>query len=359
MYADHLITPRPEMIKAGVAPEALLESTRLRTIKAAYETSDQTYDDRVEAAYATANLVRQTLRFEPHTPLHPPFSPEAIAETHRTNCHGHSIVASECLDAVGINHWISFANQHSFLLLEDESSHRVNLIDTAVKPLYIDITPAFGGTPLADQDNEYGAVNRLRGDIVLGRSHFPDKEQALAERPWMSFTVGRDYRFKGEAAVRQASTLVMRSYRPEQGRALLESYANFTHAVTRKDFSTAHQAFSTLDGVYPDIDRRNRLYGPTQLVRELAHAGNVAMALDDIRIVEESLWPTQDLVLRLWPADQRRRLGVLAGQADLLDDAIETYEAMIEERTWQKKSTAAVRGRLKKTQDQRKQLFTP
>ena len=239
MYADRLQTPRPDISDFGITPESLLDSTRLKTIKAAYHSSEQTYDDQVEAAYATANLVRQTLRFEQHTPSHPPLSPEALARTQRTNCHGHSIVASECLDGVGIDHWIGFANQHSFLLLEDASSGRINLVDTAVKPLYTDITPALAGSPLSAQSGEYGTVNTLRGDIVLERSHFTDKERALAERPWMSFTVGRDYRFKGEAALRRANTLVMRSYQPEQGRTLLEAYANFTHAIARKDVSSA------------------------------------------------------------------------------------------------------------------------
>ena len=357
MYAERLTTPSPEIIKAGAEPESLLESVRLKTIKAAYEASDQSPEDKIEAAYATAHLVRQTLRFEPHTALQPKFSPESIATSQRTNCHGYSIVTSECLQEVEIDHRIGYANQHSFILLEDE--RRVTLIDTPVRQLYTDITPAVIGAPLGAQEDERGAVNMLRGDIILQQSLFTDRERALAERPWLSFTVGRDYRFKGEDEERRAHTLVLRSYQPEQGRRVLEAYAKFTHAIKRRDFLDAHQVFGVLDGVYPDIDKRNQLYGPTRLVRAMARAGDVAAALEDIAIVERSLWPTQDLLMRLWPIDERRRLGVAVGEADLLDTSIEQYEALIDERDAVRASTSAIRGRLARAKRQQKQLSLP
>lgn len=355
MYADRLITPRPEIIEAGATPEALLRSMRLQTIQAAYESSEGTYEDSVEAAYATADLVRQTLRFEIHSPLHPALSPEVVTQTQRTNCHGHSIVASECLDAVGVDHWIGFANQHSFILLEDEPTGKVNLIDTAVKQLYTDVTPAIGGPSLhAQQLEDERLVNRLRGDIVLQRSHFSDKTRALAERPWMSFTVGKDTWFKTDDEIRRADTLVLRSYTPEEGRGVLESYANFTHAIERRDFAAAHERLQGLDGTYPDIDRRNRLKAPTKLIRALAHTGEVAGALDDIGIIERSVRPSEDLLLRMWPIDQRRRLGIVAGRAELINDSIEQYEAVLEQRQAQKRSTAAIRSRITKAKEQKK-----
>ncbi|HMS92751.1 MAG TPA: hypothetical protein PKD28_00015 [Candidatus Saccharibacteria bacterium] len=364
MYTDRLTTPHTDISEFGVTPEPILDSTRFKMIKEVYQSSEQSYDDRVEAANATADLVRRTLRFEKHTSAHPPFSPEMLGQTQRTNCHGHSIVTSECLDEVGVDHWISFANQHSFIVLEDELqhdgvSHRVNLLDTAEKHLYIDMTSAFAGTALAKQGGEYGAVNTIRGDIILERSHFANKEAARAERLWMSFASESSRRFKDEMALRRDNILVMRSYRPEQGRALLASYTNFVHAVLQREFWTAHQNLTPLGGLYPDIDRRNKLVAPTQTIRALGQTGEIAAALDDVRIIEESLWPTEDLTLRLWPADQRRRLGMLAGSADLIDASIEAYEEIIDERSKQRKSTVAVRGRLAKTQRQRAQLFIP
>lgn len=364
MYTDRLMTPHRDCSERNTTPEPILDSRRFTMIKAAYHSSDQSYDDRVEAATATADLVRQTLRFEKHTPFHPPFSPELLAQTQRANCHGHSIVTSECLDEVGVDHWISFANQHSFIVLEDEShddgvTRRVNLLDTAEKQLYIDMTPAFAGGALAEQGGEYGAINTLRGDIILERSHFVNKESAQAKRPWMSFVSENAHYMKDDAALRRDNTIVMRSYRPEQGRALLASYANFIHAVSRREFLTAHHHLAPLGGVYPDIDRRNKLVAPTQTIRALGQTGKIAAALDDVRIIEESLWPTEDLTLRLWPADQRRRLGVLAGNAGLIDASIETYEEIINERSKQRKSTSMVRGRLAKSKRQMTQLFTP
>ena len=91
----------------------------------------------------------------------------------------------------------------------------------------------------------------------------------------------------------------------------------------------------------------------------MARVGDVAAALEDIAIVERSLWPTQDLLMRLWPIDERRRLGVVAGEASLLDTSIEQYETLIDERDAVRASTSAIRGRLTRAKRQRKQLSLP
>lgn len=72
VFSEKLTTPHPEIAEAGVPISPLTESVRFQTIRAAFEASDKTHDDTVEAAYDTANLVRQTLRFASHTPNYPP-----------------------------------------------------------------------------------------------------------------------------------------------------------------------------------------------------------------------------------------------------------------------------------------------
>lgn len=249
MFAERLVTPYSRIAQEGIAPEPLLDSVRFRTIRAVYDASDHTYDDMVEAAYATAGLVRQTLWFEPHKPDHPEFSPENLSETQQTNCHGHSIVTSECLDELGISHLIGFANQHSFLLLQSDEDQQINLVDTAVKQLYIDITPAIHGPRLDTTDEGNGQVRYLRGDVILDRSQFLNKEKALQERPWMSFMVGREaqFRFAPANVQERANTLILRAYQPTCGRHLLHAYANFAHAVSNKSFMRAHEWLQPLD----------------------------------------------------------------------------------------------------------------
>jgi hypothetical protein len=310
----------------------------------------------VEAAYATAELVRQTLRFEPHTSDHPEFSPESLAETQQTNCHGHSIVTSECLDRLEIPHLVGFANQHSFLLLQsDDEDQRINLVDTAVKQLYVEVTPAVVGPRLDTSHGGSGQVRHLRGDIILERSQFLDKEKALRERPWMSFTVGHEtqFRFAPPETQERADTLLLRAYQPAQGRELLHAYANFIHAVSNKSFIRAHGWLQPLDGLYPDIDSRNRLHGPTRLVRGLAIQAKLQEALDDIGIIERSLSSTQDLLLRLWPIDHRRRVAVIGKDTMLLDESLEDYDKLWQARHEQGLSVAAIEARIRKARSQR------
>lgn len=355
MFAERLVTPYSKIAREGIAPEPLLDSVRFRTIRAAYDASDHTYDDTVEAAYATADLVRQTLWFEPHKPDHPEFSPQNLAKTQQTNCHGHSIVTSECLDELRIPHLVGFANQHSFLLLQSEEGHQVNLIDTAVKQLYIDITPAVDGPRFDTSHAGNGQVRRLRGDIILERSQFSNKDEALKDRPWMSFMVGHEaqFRFASHSAQTRANTLILRAYQPEQGRDLLHAYANFAHAVSNKSFIRAHEWLQPLDGLYPDIDSRNHLYGPTRLVRNLAVQAKLQEALDDIGIIERSLSSTQDLLLRLWPIDHRRRVAVIGKDTTLLDESLEAYDKLWQDRREQGLSVISIEARIRKARSQR------
>ena len=356
MFAEKLITPHSSIAREGIIPEPLLDSVRFRTIRAAYEASDHTYEDMLEATYATAGLVRQTLRFEPHKPDHPEFSAENLTKTQQTNCHGHSIVTSECLDELGIPHLVGFANQHSFLLVQsDDEDQRINLVDTAVKQLYIDITPAVVGPRFDVTDEGNGQVRYLRGDVILDRSQFLKKEKALQDRPWMSFMVGREaqFRFAPADVQARANTLILRSYQPAQGRHLLHAYANFTHSVANKSFIRAHEWLQPLDGLYPDIDSRNRLHGPTRVVRGLAVQAKIQEALDDIGIIERSLSSTQDLLLRLWPVDHRRKVAVVGKDNALLEESIEAYDRIWQDRREQGLSVAAVEARIRKARSQR------
>ena len=81
-YSAKLLTPKSRLLEADPDLEraSLLESQQLRTIKADYQQSLQTFDDKIEAAKAVGLLVRQTLDFSTTSDLTPVFNAETLAE---------------------------------------------------------------------------------------------------------------------------------------------------------------------------------------------------------------------------------------------------------------------------------------
>jgi len=354
MFAEKLTIPNSESSSKGVSSEFLLESAQFMAIQSRYNSEPDTYDNRVEAAYSTAELLRKTLTFSDHTRRQPELTPEWVADHHTTNCYGHSIIMSECLEQLNIDHRIGFANQHGFVLLEDIESGRVNLIDTPVEKLCIDITPALGSIALDNYTSEYGSVNYLWGSTILRRSHFGNKERALAKRPWMSFkTTDNSFPWSREDTEESANRLILRTYKPQQGRDVLLSFDNFIHAISRRDTLRAHEWIQGLGGTYPDIDKRNRLSAPSRLVRGLGEKVMINEALNDIQIIENSLLPfTDDIILRLWPIDKRRGLGVQVRSGNLLRQSIDEYDQLYESRKESGASTQDIEGRMRKAKDQ-------
>lgn len=355
MFAAELTTPHPEIAQAGVEREKLLESTRFLTIAAAYNVSEGTYDDQVEAAYATANLVRQTLRFDAknYYGRKDLITPYDITKKQLTNCHGYSIVTSECLDEIGIPHYVAFANQHSFILLQTPDGGHTNIIDTAVKELYVGIDGDIDEPIIAEQINDgTSAANVLNMDSVLSKSNFKDGAHAPEIYPWMDFGATRQTSRRYSNNEPQDRLLMLRSYKPQLGRNILQAYANFSIAIRRRDYETAHGNLQMLDGEYPDIDRRNNFKEPTLLVRELARIGDMTLALKDIEVIEHSTWTTDDLVVHLWPPDQRRHLGVIASRRDLIARSISEYDMIEEQRLQADMPIDLIQGRISKAKRQ-------
>jgi hypothetical protein len=357
MFSEKIAAPLPASIEAGLAPEPLLESARFMEIQADFDASEKSYEDAVKAAYQAAGLIRKYIEFSDHTADQPELTPEWIGESHKTNCHGHSIVASECLERLGIEHFIGFANQHSFVLMQDAVTGQVDLIDTPVEKLCIDITPALGTVALHGRTRgDQGGADHLQGHTILALAPFSDKYRALARRPWLSFLARKNDNYflnPNDESQKRAGQLMMRSYEPKRGRAVLLSYDSFVHATLRRDVVRSHEWLQDLDGTYPDIDRRNNLRAPTRLVRAFGLRALVDEALGDIAIIESSLQPfTNDLILRLWPADERRRLGVKMKSAEIIQQTLESYDEIYETRDSEGGSTVDIEARIRKARSQ-------
>lgn len=359
MFSEKLTTPHPGLIEPGTAPETLLQSKSFEAIQSDYENSSKTYDDSLEASLRIAELIRNTLEFKSHRvdgsrrTRQPELSPEALCDTHATNCHGHSIVVSECLETLAIDHRISFANLHSFVLMEDDSSGRIHMIDTPDSRLCLDITAALGGEPLSQHSEELGGANNLFTHQIL--KEFPPHTQSdiLDNRPWLSFSGDRNgIHFWAEEKQNTASRLLMRHYSPQVGREILLSFTNLVHAIDSRDTSRAHEWMQKFDGTYPDIDKRNKLRVAKRLIHELGKEA-IESALHDIQIVENSLTPfTDDLVLRLWPTDERRTIGANIKSASILRTTLEEYDKLYQDRKDARKSTIDIERRIRKAKKQ-------
>lgn len=138
----NLMTPKRQLVKAepGLRRELLLDSQQLKLIRAVYEQSPQTYDAATKAAVNIAQVVRQTVDFAPTSADSPLLNAVKVASREATNCFGHAIIASECLEQLGIEHCISYANQHAMVTLFDRGSERAFLLDVATEELCCDMT---------------------------------------------------------------------------------------------------------------------------------------------------------------------------------------------------------------------------
>lgn len=189
-----MLTPKSSRVEqdGNGQRELLFESRQLRAIEAEYEQSPKTFDDAAKAAMLVASLVRETLDFASTGHFSQPLRAEIIAETKVANCFGHTIVASECLERLGIEHFISYANQHTFVTLFDRQSDRSFMIDVKTRELCCEMTGVIGReNPLNQlQCGQLRAENSLFTDDLLLRQLPPsvNREDFLAVREWLRFS---------------------------------------------------------------------------------------------------------------------------------------------------------------------------
>lgn len=287
-----LMTPKRRLVEGDpeLQRELLLDSQQLKLIRVVYEQSPQGFDDATEAASQVAHLVRQTVDFVPTSTITPPLSSEVISESEVTNCFGYAIIASECLEQIGIEHFVGYANQHSFLTLFDRTSNRAFLLDVATKELCCDMTDAIGGE---DPLNQL-AVGALRAENTLYSNELlkqlppsVNREQFVDKRPWLGFdgtdlTQFREYR----PADRILQLFTLPSI---PGRLLLQQQYNAGRWADRGDLDRASDEFLELAGLYLDVDPRNNLKHIDGLRKKLMAVGKYDAALRLAVVVSESL----------------------------------------------------------------------
>lgn len=336
--STQLLTPRSDIAeKRGIKRELLLESKKLCNIKSVYEKSDKTFDDIAEAAKSVTELVRETLYFGSTGSGSRELNADNIAKYEVANCYGHTIVASECLEELNIEHFISYANQHTFITLFDRKSDRSFMIDVLTKELRCEMTMAVGlasSHPLNEFScGELKSQNILKADELLkqlpatvNRAKFIDK------RPWFMFPDGKDY----SDGYGKCALLQMLTFPSIPGRLLLlDDYSARINQLNGR-YEAAAEKIEDLSGIYLDIDPRNKLEEVDKLCRELINKGGWEQAVRVASAVNDSLPSSDNSKNRLFLPDVMRKVAKKNKDPDILNEAIKLYEEIIKSKPYKR-----------------------
>ena len=328
--AAQLLTPKSSRVEQGGngRRELLFESQQLRAIEVEYEQSPKTFDDTARAAMSVASLVRETLDFAPTSNSSQPLQAEIIAETEVANCFGHTIVTSECLERLGIEHFISYANQHTFITLFDRQSDRSFMIDVKTRELCCEMTGAVGRENPLDQlwRGQLRAENSLFTDELLMRQlpQSINRENFLAVRGWLRFP---DPQLEHRDS-RRGSILQMFTLPSIPGRLLLLDEYNARIDQLHGKYEETASALVDLPGLYLDIDPRNNLEEVGKLCKRLIARGYDELAIEVARMVNESLPDDDHSKTKLFLPDVMRRVAKENKDIGLMEEAVRLYESL-------------------------------
>jgi hypothetical protein len=329
--SSQLLTPRSDIAeKRGIKRELLLESEKLCGIKNVYKKSDKTFDDVAEAAKSVAELVRETLYFRSTGNFSSPLEAVNIAKDEAANCYGHTIVASECLEKLGIEHFISYANQHTFITLFDRSSNRSFIIDVLTEELRCEMTDAIGfdGIDPVEQlyCGELRANSTLYTDLLLQKlPSSVNRSNFVARREWLMFSDGMKYR-DGYGRNARLQMLTLPSI---PGRLLLLDEYNARIDQLNGRYKEAADKIVDLSGIYLDVDSRNDLKEVDKLCRGLIEQGSGDLAIQVAFVVNDSLLSGDSSKNRLFLPDVVRKVAKHDRDINLLNEAIRLYKEII------------------------------
>lgn len=332
--AAGLQTPHPDIAKLDPAIEAapLIGAQPFRSVVAALRADPNTYDHTVEAAMGIGGVVRRTLRFGSYTDGIRLLTSEELPLTQRTNCYGYTAVYSECLELAGINHHVAFANDHAFVLIEDEARGKMTLIDPVSPKFNGDVTKAWGGESPERQFRNHTdrAANFLDTQVMLAQAGITESIDEVSQTsPWLVMG-GETMRGGVYDETREAMRYVLRvqSYRPSLGRAVLTYYANAAILASTGKSVAAADKIAALQGVYPDIDSRRSAVLARMVTGDLMRQKRWGSALMVGKAVAASLTEADWSVNRYFYPDLMRKVGNATQNRDLIGLALNEYGDM-------------------------------
>lgn len=340
--AAELMTPKHRIAAQNIeiGRERLLDSKQLKIIGAAYEQSPLAFEDATNAAVLVGHLVRHTLEFEDMDEATPLLTTELIAQREKANCYGYTIVASECLDQIGVEHYVGYVNQHAVVMLFDRTSgsRRSFLLDVATKEFYQETTKAVGGEDPLDQlwRGELRAINTLQTSELLRKVDIDDpgkRQKFIRDRFWLSFDKDSRHRDDDEYEYLLHSQLQLITMPSVPGREMLRLYHNViinTLGNNPDPVAASEDIIDQFAGIYPDIDPRNKLEHAKALRTKLIdrHMGDSALALADV--IKASLLPDDTSESRFFKGETLRKIAKVEGDPKKAAEAIEEYNGLFE-----------------------------
>lgn len=234
------------------------------------------------------------------------------------------------MEELNIEHFISYANQHTFITLFDRESDRSFMIDVLTKELCCEMTTAVGFTSSHPLDKfscgELKSQDILKTDELLKQlpatvnwAEFIDK------RPWLMFPDRRDYR----DGYGKFARLQMLTFPSIPGRLLLLDDYSARINLLNGQYEAAAEKIEDLSGIYLDIDPRNKLEEVDKLCRELIKQGSGDLAIQVASVVNDSLSPEDSSKNRLFLPDVMRKVAKHDRNINLLNEAIRLYKEII------------------------------
>lgn len=331
LLSGSLMTPRANI--AAQAPsitrEPLLASQALNTEIASYNTTPKTYDDQVTAALGISSIVRKTLSYRSFVGRTELLNSENIAESEQTNCHGYVAVLSECLEQAKIDHYICFANGHSFVLLGDKASQQYTMIDPVTRKYNGDITSALEGEDVIEQlsNGAPTATVNFHTNKMLSLRGLTARTSELAEKNrWISHENPNNQWRREQPA--DAYILRMKVLPAAKGREVLVHYANAMVELNNKNSDGVTEELVAIAGLYPDMDPRNR-FELARNARTLAiEQGKWGNAMAIAEVIEGSIGTKDTAQGRYFKPDTLRKIGNMTKLDELLGYAIDDYAAI-------------------------------
>lgn len=326
MYIENLQTPHPiygasgTAVQHNVATQPFIEAANLSQVKTDIANAED-YD--TAAWVATDELektVHQTLRF-PSDKITPRTKGETTFDTLRheqvTNCIGYTAVASECLDAIGASHYVTYANGHWFVTRTSDSGKRLWLVDMHSPKFSQEITDAISrGTPASLASQTAGPANRgvvMLDTTIFAKTSAQNMEALESSHPWL--TVAKQPLLASRAPVAGTTaqythdhTVIMSTFAPRTGRQLLHDYTRFQSAVTKNNLTTATEALAHMKGLYPEVDARAPHSEIRRLIKNLCALGEFAQAAAAADNYSASFSLTNDARLKELEGDMYRHI---------------------------------------------------
>lgn len=258
-----------------------------------------------------------------------------------SNCYGSNLVLSEALQLSNINHLVAFANDHVFNIVTDSANYAY-LADAHTPEFNGDITKGISISELKlTKDsivNHRRAVLKLDTSVVIGNSRIDsNKHNLLQINPWISHASEAqklDPRLIDIPTGSQHTILMASVYEPELGRYVIGKRSQLRQNIVAGELEAAAKDLHDLAGIYPEIDNRNmepaNLIGGIAL--SLALAGNEEASKQVIEDMAASFSVVNNLRLKLWPADQLRKIGFIIKNPDMIQESIKIYQNLLQSR---------------------------